>query len=115
VRLANRVQKLERTEVVKRHLLPLDQFQRALNDAAVRLTGRDLSFVLGDEPTLERVMDDLEYSLIRKLSDADLESLIREMKRIVSGNDTTALEPRSGRDHASGGVRGTCPRESATV
>ena len=92
MRLANRVQKLERTEVLKRHLSPLDQFQRALNDAAVRLTGRDLSFVLGDEPTLEQVMDDLQDSFFRKLSDADLARLTAELERIAFAGDTAAVE-----------------------
>jgi hypothetical protein len=65
VRLANRVQKLERTEVLKRHLLPLDQFQRALNDAAVRVTGKSLDSIQEDERAMERVMGDLQESFVR--------------------------------------------------
>jgi hypothetical protein len=73
------VQKLERTEVLKRHLLPLDQFQRALNDAAVRVTGKSLDSIQEDE----RVMGDLQESFVRKLSDADLESLTTDLERIA--------------------------------
>ena len=83
MRLANRVQKLERTEVLKRHLLPLDQFQRALNDAAVRVTGRSLDSIQEDERAMERVMGDLQESFVRKLSDADLESLTTDLERIA--------------------------------
>jgi hypothetical protein len=83
VRLANRVQKLERTEVLKRHLLPLDQFQRALNDAAVRVTGKSLESIQEDERAMERVMGDLQESFVRKLSDADLESLTTDLERIA--------------------------------
>jgi hypothetical protein len=83
VRLANRVQKLERTEVLKRHLLPLDQFQRALNDAAVRVTGKSLDSIQEDERAMERVMGDLQESFVRKLSDADLESLTTDLERIA--------------------------------
>ena len=83
MRLANRVQKLERTEVLKRHLLPLDQFQRALNDAAVRVTGKSLDSIQEDERAMERVMGDLQESFVRKLSDADLESLTTDLERIA--------------------------------
>ena len=83
MRLANRVQKLERTEVLKRHLLPLDQFQRALNDAAVRVTGKSLESIQEDERAMERVMGDLQESFVRKLSDADLESLTTDLERIA--------------------------------
>jgi hypothetical protein len=77
------VQKLERTEVLKRHLLPLDQFQRALNDAAVRVTGKSLESIQEDERAMERVMGDLQESFVRKLSDADLESLTTDLERIA--------------------------------
>jgi hypothetical protein len=77
------VQKLERTEVLKRHLLPLDQFQRALNDAAVRVTGKSLDSIQEDERAMERVMGDLQESFVRKLSDADLESLTTDLERIA--------------------------------
>jgi hypothetical protein len=77
------VQKLERTEVLKRHLLPLDQFQRALNDAAVRVTGKSLESIQEDERAMERVMGDLQESFVRKLSDADLESLTTDFERIA--------------------------------
>jgi hypothetical protein len=77
------VQKLERTEVLKRHLLPLDQFQRALNDAAVRVTGKSLDSIQEDERAMKRVMGDLQESFVRKLSDADLESLTTDLERIA--------------------------------
>jgi hypothetical protein len=77
------VQKLERTEVLKRHLLPLDQFQRALNDAAVRVTGKSLDSIQEDERAMERVMGDLQESFVRKLSDADLESPTTDLERIA--------------------------------
>lgn len=83
MRLANRVQKLERTEVLKCHLLPLDQSQKALNDAAVRVTGRSLDSIQKDERAMERVMSDLQESFVRKLSDADLESLTTDLERIA--------------------------------
>ena len=90
--LQRRVQKLEQTEILKRHLPPLEQFQRALNDAALRLTGRDISLVQIDEPAMVMVMDEVRDSFLGKLSVADLDSLISELVPIAFGGDTAALE-----------------------
>jgi hypothetical protein len=87
-----RVQKLERSEVLMRHLSPLEHLQEALDDAAVRLTGKDFSFVEGDEPTMERIMNDLRDSFFPKLSVGALANLMSELEPIAFGGDTAALE-----------------------
>jgi hypothetical protein len=91
-RLQRRVEKLERTELLKCHLSPLERLQRALDEAAVRLTGRDLSFVQGDEPTTELVANDLQDSFMKDLSDVDLANLISALEPIAFGGNTAALE-----------------------
>ena len=90
--LQRRVEKLERTEILKRHLPPMEQLQTALNDAAVRLTGKDFSFVQCDETAMVLVMNELRDSFLEKLSVADLDSLIAQLERIAFGGDTAALE-----------------------
>jgi hypothetical protein len=90
--LQRRVQKLERTEILKRHLPLLEQLKTALNDAAVRLTGKDFTFVQGDELATVRAMNEVRDSFLEKLNDADLASLISELEPIAFGDDTAALE-----------------------
>ena len=50
----------------------MDQLQRALNEAAVRLTGKAANQIAHDDPALDLVLNDLQESFVRKLSDADL-------------------------------------------
>jgi hypothetical protein len=90
--LQKRMQKLERTEILTRHLPLMEQLQRAMNDAAVRLTGRDFSYALRDEDILKQVVAEVRDSFMKKLSAADLDSLIAELEPIAFGNDTAALE-----------------------
>jgi hypothetical protein len=66
--LQRRLLKLEQSELLMRHPSPLEHLQGALDDAAVRLTGKDFSFVEGGEPTMERIMSDLKDSFFPKLS-----------------------------------------------
>jgi hypothetical protein len=81
MRLANRVQKLERA----RPPSLLEPLQRALDDSSFRLTGRDLNSILGDEAAVDRVIDDVHCSFTQKLSESGLASLIPELERISSG------------------------------
>ena len=90
--LQKRMQKLERTEILTRHLPLMEQLQRAMNDAAVRLTGRDFSYALRDEDILKQVVAEVRDSFMKKLSAADLDSLIAELEPIAFGDDTEALE-----------------------
>jgi hypothetical protein len=53
---------------------------------AVRLTGKSTDLVARDGPALELVMDDLQDSFVRKLSDADLANLITELEGIAFGS-----------------------------
>jgi hypothetical protein len=87
-----RIQRLERTEILKRHLMPLEQFQKALNETAVVLTGRDFSFAEGDESTVDRIMADVRESYLPKLNDAALTSLMAELEQIAFCGDTAAME-----------------------
>ena len=64
----------------------MERFQRALNEAAVRLTGKSTDLVARDGLALELVMDDLQDSFVRKLSDADLANLITELEGIAFGS-----------------------------
>jgi hypothetical protein len=70
----------------------MDRFQRALNDAAVRLTGTEFGSIPNDGPAQELVLEEVHESFIRKLSDADLAVVMRELERIAFGGDTEAME-----------------------
>ena len=61
----------------------MDELQRALNEAAVRLTGKAANQIAHDDPALDLVLNDLQESFVRKLSDADLESLTTDLERIA--------------------------------
>jgi hypothetical protein len=63
-----------------------------MNDAAIRLTGRDFSHTLGDESILIQVVAEVRDSFMKKLSAADLDSLIAELETIAFGNDTEARD-----------------------
>jgi hypothetical protein len=90
--LQRRVQKLERTEMFKRHLPPLERFQRALNEAALRLAGKDISLVQIDEPAMVLVMDEVRDTFLGKLNAADLDNLRAELETIAFGDDTAARD-----------------------
>jgi hypothetical protein len=85
-------QKLEQSESLSRHLPPMEQLKRALDEAAVRLTGKSFSFVQGDEPAIVWVISEVRDSFMQKLSPADRNSLIAELETIAFGDDTAALE-----------------------
>ena len=105
MKLTNRVQRLEQNEALAGPLLLLDQFQRAQDAAAFRLTGKDFNTALAEESesAVQRIMDDVQESFVQKLSDEDLESLTAEVERIAFGEDTAALEAarRKARDSAT--------------
>ena len=61
----------------------MDQLQRALNEAAVRLTGTAANQIAHEDLALDLVLNDLQESFVRKLSDADLESLTTDLERIA--------------------------------
>jgi hypothetical protein len=88
MKIAQRVKKLERLEVLARPSSSMDQLQRALNEAAVRLTGKAANQIAHDDPALDLVLNDLEESFVRKLSDADLASHLTELERIAFGDNT---------------------------
>lgn len=86
MKLALRVRHLERMEAMARPSSPMERFQRALNEAAVRLTGKSTDLVARDGPALELVMDNLQDSFVGKLSDAALANLITELEGIAIGS-----------------------------
>jgi hypothetical protein len=83
MKLAHRVQMLERLEGLARPASSMDQLQRALNEAAVRLTGTAANQIAHEDLALDLVLNDLQESFVRKLSDADLESLTTDLERIA--------------------------------
>jgi len=91
MRLANRLQRLERTDLLRRRLSPMDQFERALDQATFRLTGKG-SAAIADGTILERVMEELSVSFFPKLGAAALEQFTAELERLVFGDDTAAME-----------------------
>jgi hypothetical protein len=89
MKIAHRVLKLERLETLARPSSSMDRLQWALNEAAVRLTGKAANQIAHDDPALDLVLNDLQESFVRKLSDADLASHITELERIAFGDNTT--------------------------
>ena len=101
MKLVHRVQKLERMEALVRADSPMGRYQQTVNEAAVRLTGKTINQIEHDVAARERVLDDVQESFVRKLSDGDLATLITELERIASEDDITALESRRSRDARS--------------
>jgi|SRR5581483_1311113 len=91
MRLTNRLQRLERTDLLRRRLTPMDQLERALDEAAFRLTGKG-SAEMADHTVMERALEDLSDSFFPKLGTAELDQLTAELEHIVFGNDTAAME-----------------------
>jgi hypothetical protein len=89
IRLVHRVQQLERVKALARPCTPVDRFQRALEEASVRLTGK-CADQLSDQ-SRELVMSDLRESFFRQLSETDSETLMTELAKIAFGDDTEAL------------------------
>jgi hypothetical protein len=85
MKLAHRVQKLERLDALTRPNSPLERFQRAFNEAAFRLTGRTDDRIPLESAAFHAVLEDLR-PFVEKLSSADLASLITEYERIVLGS-----------------------------
>jgi hypothetical protein len=90
--LATRLLKLERTAALTLSCSPLEQFQRAFWEAAVRLTGKRADLISDDDPALDQVIKDVQDSFVRKLNAASTESLINELERIAFGGDVEARE-----------------------
>jgi hypothetical protein len=67
----------------------MERFQRELDKASVRLTGK-CSSLLSDQ-SRELVMSDLRESFFRQLSETESETLMAELAKIAFGDDTEAL------------------------
>jgi hypothetical protein len=89
MRLVHRVRQLERVRALAAPSTPMDRFQRALDKASVRLTGK-CADQLSDQ-TRELVISDLADSFFRQLNEADSETLMAELARVAFGDDTEAL------------------------
>lgn len=81
--LAKRVTKLEHAEIFGSALPLSTRIEAALNAAALRITGKPLDAVSGDELAMRLIYDDLQERFIRELSVADLESLIAEVEQVA--------------------------------
>jgi hypothetical protein len=77
------VLKLERTLGLG-SLSVIQRLQRAMDQAAFRIAGTTLAAVPIDAPELDRILDDVQLSFVRQLSQPDTEILTRELERIVS-------------------------------
>jgi hypothetical protein len=86
MRVANRVLKLERT-LGQRGLTVMDRFQRALDQSAFRIAGTTMAAVARDAPEFDRILEDVNISFARQLSEPDRNSLITELERIVSASE----------------------------
>ena len=85
MRVANRVQKLERSGAFKGAATIFTRYEEALQDAAYRVTGRAVDWNRVDDEVRRRIDEDVNSSFIRKLSTEELEALVEEMDRIASG------------------------------
>jgi hypothetical protein len=91
MRLVHRVRQLERVKALARPCTPVDRFQRALDEASVRLIGKCFDRIAGDDAAVNFVLNDLSQSFIRELADNDLETLSAKLAQIAFGDDTEAL------------------------
>jgi hypothetical protein len=89
MRLAHRVRHLERLEGLAPGSSPLERFQRALNEAALRLTGKCADELSGEAADL--VISQLTTSFFGQLNEVDMEALTIDLERIAFGGDAEAL------------------------
>lgn len=92
MKLMHRIEKLERTAMQDCHLSPIERFERVLDEAAVRRTGKSAATLIGDDAALDLVLTDMDDLFMCKLNPADRESLMADLERIAFGNDTAAME-----------------------
>jgi hypothetical protein len=62
----------------------MDRLQRAMDQAAFRIAGTAFAAVSHDAPELDRILDDVQLSFVRQLSQPDRDSLTAELERIVA-------------------------------
>jgi|WetSurMetagenome_2_1015567.scaffolds.fasta_scaffold489095_2 hypothetical protein len=78
--LLKRVARLEQNEGLIRARSPMARLLFACDEAALRLAGRNYCSIQDDKALAPRILQDLEVSFIRKLSDDDLATLISELE-----------------------------------
>ena len=113
MRLAHRLRQLGRMHGLKRAPSPMEQFQRAFDEASIRLTGKCGDQIAGDDAAVDLVMYDLGQSFIRTLTDADLATLAAEFERLAFRNDTQALEAAEREMLASLDAEAQCAADAA--
>ena len=91
MRLVHRIRQLERVRALAGPSTPMERFQRALDEASVRLTGKCFDQISGDDAAVDLVLNDLGQSFVRELGDSELETLTAELARIAFGGDAEAL------------------------
>jgi hypothetical protein len=67
-----------------RGLPVMDRLQRDLDQAAFRIAGTTLAAVPLDAPALDRILDDVQLSFVRQLSEPERNSLTTALERIAS-------------------------------
>jgi hypothetical protein len=91
MRFVHRVRQLERVRALASPSTLMERFQRALDKASVRLTGKCFDQISGDDAAVELVLNDLSQSFVRQLDDSELETLSGELARVAFGGDAEAL------------------------
>jgi len=81
--MANISTRIRKLEALACPSTPMERFLRALNEASAKLTGKGAKQIAHDDPAFDLVLNDLQESFVRKLSDADLESLTTDLERIA--------------------------------
>jgi hypothetical protein len=94
--IAKRVAKLEHAEIFVSARPLSTRLEAALNAAALRITGKPLDAVSGDEVATRLICDDLQERFVRELSLTDLESLIAELQQVAFKGDTAARDAEQG-------------------
>jgi hypothetical protein len=88
MRLSTRVAKLERLRTLTSASSPMERFQRAFNNTAIRLTGKGADQLAHDSADL--VLKEMGESYFRTLSDSDAEQLRAALEEIAFGDDLEA-------------------------
>ena len=84
MRISHRIRHLERLDAIAHPPTVLERVQRALDAASSGTAGKG-------SPEAELIAADLQTSLIRKLSDSDLEQLITEIEKTIAGSASSGL------------------------
>ena len=91
MKLLHRVSKLERSQAFRGRDSVMTRFCAALDETALRLTGRRCDTISGDPAMLDMVIETIGKDFVTLLSAADLSALVEALEEVAFGGDAAAI------------------------